>query len=72
MKGEMVMDTFSFGIEGVFQTKDREYHCQNGDYVRRPDGKLFRVEVKDRMKLFPVEASMLPPGSVVVDLVKTN
>lgn len=73
VKGGVVMDTFFFkGIKGVFQTKDREYHCQDGDYVRRPDGKLFRVEIKDRMRLFPVEVSMLPPDAVIVDLVKTN
>lgn len=66
-------DTYFFkGIKGVFQPKDREYYCQNGEYVRLPDGKLFLVEIKDRIRLFPVEASTLPPSAVIVDLVKIN
>jgi len=73
----VMTDTYFFkGIEGVFRPKDREYYCQNGDYIRRPDGELFLVEIKDRIRLFPVEASMLPPklppNAVIVDLVKIN
>lgn len=64
-------DTFRFkGVVGSFRPKDRDYLVADGEYVRRPDGKLFIVRITDKLSLERVEAKNVPVDAVIVDLIK--
>lgn len=66
-------DTFMFkGIMGIYEPKDREYYCQNGEYVRLPNGNMYLIEITDRIDLIPVEASAVPANAVIIDLVRVK
>lgn len=68
-----MVDTFEFEDQRsvIYRPKDREYRCQDGEYVRRPDGKLYRVIV-DGLTYDPVGAEEIPEGAVIIDLIKSR
>ena len=69
------MDTYFFkDWFGILRPADREYYCVSGDYVRRPDGKLYRVSLIEGeiIKLCSVNQADVPEGANIVDLVPIN
>ncbi len=45
------MDIFVFSdLFGSFRPKDKEYHCHDGEYIRRPDGAIFLVIIETNKK----------------------
>lgn len=69
----MTLDTYFFkDWPETLRPKDKDYYCVHGDYVRRPDRKLFLVSLVegDLIRLIPVtEPSTVPEGANIIDLV---
>ena len=62
---------FEDQIGVIYRPKDREYLVRDGEYVRRPDGKMFRVIV-DGLTYDPVGSDEVPEGATIVELVKSS